>query len=74
MMQAHQAIGYTGVAIFYLGHISADFIWYGLVSVVVGTTRRFIAEKPYRIIIMFLGGTLIFFGGQFVCQALTKWF
>ncbi len=74
MMQAHEAIGYTGVAVFYLGHITADFIWYGLVSTVVGTTRKFIAEKPYRLIIMFLGGTLIFFGGQFVCQALAKWF
>jgi threonine/homoserine/homoserine lactone efflux protein len=71
IMQAYRSFGYAGAALFYLGHIAADFGWYGLVSVVVGKTRRFIREKPYRIIIALLGGMLIFFGIKFILDAFS---
>lgn len=69
IMQAYQSFGYAGAVVFFLGHIAADFGWYGLVSVVVGNTRRFIREKPYRLIIAVLGAMLIFFGIKFVLGA-----
>lgn len=69
IMQSYRSLGYAGAAIFYLGHIAADFGWYGLVSIVVGTTRKFIREKPYRIIVAVLGAMLIFFGIKFILGA-----
>jgi Putative threonine efflux protein len=72
VMQSYHSFGYAGVAVYFLGHISADIGWYGLVSIVVGTTRKFIKEKPYRIIILALGCILIFFGIKFVFGAITN--
>lgn len=72
IMQSFSAYAVTGVVIYYLGHITADFIWYGLVSIVVGKTRQFIKEKPYRLIIAALGCLLIYFGSTFVYGAILK--
>lgn len=72
VMQAYNLLGYLGVALFFIGHILADFIWYGLVSTVVGNTRRFINEKTYRIVIVALGGLLIIFGGRFLYGAISQ--
>jgi threonine/homoserine/homoserine lactone efflux protein len=69
IMQSYESFGLAGVAVYYFGHISADIGWYGLVSAVVGTTRRFISEKLYRIILVILGALLIFFGGKFAFEA-----
>jgi threonine/homoserine/homoserine lactone efflux protein len=69
IMQSYQTLGYMGAGIYYLGHIAADFGWYGLISIVVGKTRKFIKEKPYRVIIVVLGAMLIFFGIKFIFGA-----
>jgi threonine/homoserine/homoserine lactone efflux protein len=69
LIQAYKSFGIAGVGTFYIGHISADFIWYGLISVIVGTTRKFIKHDLYRIIIFILGCLLIFFGGGFLYNA-----
>ncbi len=69
LLQAYESFGIFGVVIFFLGHATADFGWYALVSGIVGTTRRFISEKPYRVILIILGALLIFFGGKFVFEA-----
>lgn len=71
LIQAYKLFGTAGVLIFFTGHILADFIWYGFVSVIVGTTRKFIKVNLYRVIIAFLGGVLIFFGGTFFYNALS---
>jgi len=71
LIQAYKLFGTAGVLVFFTGHILADFIWYGLVSVIVGTTRKFIKVNLYRVIIAFLGGVLIFFGGTFFYNALS---
>ena len=70
IMQAFNSFGIAGVVIYYIGHICADYIWYGSISVIVGTTRKFIREKPYRVLIAALGGLLIFFGGKFLFTAI----
>lgn len=69
IMQSYQSLGYAGAAIFYMGHIAADYGWYGLVSTIVGNTRKFIREKPYRIVVAVLGSMLIFFGIKFILGA-----
>jgi len=71
IMQSYNTLGWIGAGIYYLGHIAADFGWYGLISIVVGNTRKFIKEKPYRIIIVVLGAMLIFFGVKFVIGAVS---
>ncbi|KGP75848.1 hypothetical protein JT05_08415 [Desulfosporosinus sp. Tol-M] len=70
LLQAYKAFGAAGVFVFYIGHIAADFIWYGLISIIVGTTRKFIKETLYRIVIIVLGCFLIFFGGSFLYKAI----
>jgi len=72
IMQSYTAFGLIGVALYFIGHITADFIWYGFVSTVVGTTKRFISDKPYRVIIAALGCLLVYFGGNFLVGAVTK--
>lgn len=73
VMQAYQQLGTFGVALFFFGHILADFIWYGIVSTVVGKTRRFISPKAYRGVIAALGVLLVFFGGRFLYGAVQHW-
>lgn len=66
IMQSYSTLGTAGVAVYYFGHISADFIWYVSISAVIGKTRKFIKETPYRIIIAALGGLLVYFGANFI--------
>lgn len=72
IMRSYETAGAAGVAVYYMGHITADLSWYALVSIVVGKTRRFIKEKPYRIIIACLGCALVFFGVSFFIDAIRK--
>lgn len=60
-----------GAVTFYLGHISADFLWFGLVALIVAWGRRFINDLGYRIIIGVCAAILIVFGGLFFYQGLT---
>lgn len=61
MMNAYSVMGIMGIAVFYVGHIAADFSWYMLVSFLTAKTRHFINLKVYKIIIMILGAVLIAF-------------
>lgn len=70
ILQSYHSYGIAGIIIFFIGHISIDFLWYGFVSTLVGTTRKFLKDKPYRIIIACLGCLLIFFGGKFIYSAI----
>lgn len=69
MMNAYNMLGIIGVIVFYIGHISADFSWYVLISVLVGKTRHFINIRIYKIVIAFLGIVLICFGVGFLASS-----
>lgn len=69
VMKSYTAFGIAGVAVYYLGHICADFIWYGSISTIIGTTKKFINEKAYRIIIGMLGIVLVVIGFYFLLDA-----
>ena len=62
-------LGLPGVLAFYTGHILADFIWYGAISAVVGTGRRFVTERIYRSLIAFCGVFLVFLSFYFITSA-----
>jgi threonine/homoserine/homoserine lactone efflux protein len=60
--------GLVGVALFYLGHILADFAWYTLVSGAVAGGRRFLSDGLYRGFLAGCGVFLVGFGGYFGVQ------
>jgi threonine/homoserine/homoserine lactone efflux protein len=60
--------GLTGVALFYVGHILADFAWYSLVSGAVAQGRRFLSAGFYRGFLVACGCFLVGFGGYFGVQ------
>ena len=60
--------GLAGVALFYLGHILADFAWYTLVSGAVAQGRRFLSDGLYRGFLTGCGVFLVGFGGYFGVQ------
>ncbi len=61
--------GFLGVLAFYLGHISADLIWYSTVSALVAQGGRVLGER-LNWLILACGLLLAFFGVQFLWLAL----
>lgn len=62
--------GILGVASFYLGHISADVLWYFLVALLVVTGKRFLSDRAYRYIIIGCGAFLLVLGARFLGDGL----
>ncbi|MGE5309078.1 MAG: LysE family transporter [Deltaproteobacteria bacterium] len=60
--------GVPGVAVFFCGHILADFLWYSSVSFLVSSRRSFISTKAYRAILCACALALVFFGVYFVIR------
>ena len=61
--------GLAGVALFFLGHISADLIWYSAISYAVARGRKIIQEKAYKGVLAVCALFLIFFGAWFIIAA-----
>ena len=61
--------GIAGVAVFFLGHISADLIWYSAISYAVARGRKIIQEKAYKGVLAVCALFLIFFGAWFIIAA-----
>lgn len=57
--------GPAGVAFFYVGHISADFLWFGLVGLVVAWRRQMLSGNLYRRVIQACAACLVLFGSLF---------
>lgn len=60
------ALGLTGVAFLYTGHILADFTWYGAVSFAVAKGRGLMSDRLYRGIIAVCGAFLVFLAVSFI--------
>jgi threonine/homoserine/homoserine lactone efflux protein len=58
--------GLAGVIFFFLGHISADFAWYSVVSFGISRGKSFLKDKSYQMMIRVCGIFLIGFGGWFL--------
>ncbi|MGM0366141.1 MAG: LysE family transporter [Actinomycetota bacterium] len=56
----------AGVSSFFLGHISADFIWFMFIGFLVNSGRRFLNQKVYRIILVLCAAFLIYLGIKFI--------
>jgi threonine/homoserine/homoserine lactone efflux protein len=66
---AAMKLGLGGVIIFFLGHITADFAWYSIVSLGVSRGKALVKDKTYQIIIRFCGLFLLGFGVWFLVAA-----
>ncbi len=62
--------GPLGIAAFYSGHISADLMWYSMISGLVAGGKRFINQKVYTIILLICGLFLIGLGVYFIYSGL----
>jgi threonine/homoserine/homoserine lactone efflux protein len=67
-----RSFGYPGIASFYFGHISADFIWYMFVGILISKGRRFISMKVYRIIMLLCSLFLVYLGIKFIIDFLIS--
>ena len=68
-MALDSPLGWWGLAIFYVGHISSDLVWYLFVSVIVAKGRRFINDLAYKVLVGFCAAFMLFFGGYFAIFA-----
>ena len=66
--------GLAGLALFYFGHILADFTWYGAVSLAVARGRGVMSLKVYRGVIAFCGVFLVVLALSFVKNGVTQLF
>jgi threonine/homoserine/homoserine lactone efflux protein len=61
--------GAAGLVVFFLGHISADFLWYSLVSYGVSRGKTLLRDRGYQIMIQVCGLFLLAFGAWFLLTA-----
>ena len=57
--------GILGLAIFFIGHILADLVWYSSISLMISRGRRFITDRVYRGLVGACAVLLIVFGVYF---------
>jgi len=65
--------GTLGLGAFYIGHISADFVWYTFVSVAVASGRRWCSPVIQKWIIILCGLLLILLGLWFFRAGILVW-
>jgi threonine/homoserine/homoserine lactone efflux protein len=66
LLQKSLAYGTAGAVVFYLGHISGDFLWYSIVSFSVAKGRKFLNTRRYRVLIGACAALLCFFALNFL--------
>jgi threonine/homoserine/homoserine lactone efflux protein len=59
----------AGITSFYIGHISADFIWYLFIGFLVNTGRRFFNQKIYNGILIACSIFLFYLAIRFIVEA-----
>jgi len=67
-----RALGVPGIAAFFVGHISGDFVWYTLISVLVSKGRRLLTDTVYRGLIGFCALFLACFACFFAYAGINK--
>ena len=62
--------GIVAVGAFYLGHISADYLWDTTLSAVVGGGRRWMTDRLYQGILILCAGFFVYLGVVFLVQGI----
>lgn len=71
LMAQSLTFGVTGLAAFYLGHITADFSWYSFTGALVATGRRFMTDLVYRALLVCCAVFMLALGLFFVLSAVA---
>ena len=58
--------GIPGVIAFFAGHISADLLWYSMISYAVSRGQKLMGERGYRYLLSSCGIFLVLFGSWFL--------
>jgi threonine/homoserine/homoserine lactone efflux protein len=66
------SLGAGTIAAFYLGHISADYLWDTFLSATISTGRKWLTEARYKILILITGGFMIYLGILFAIQGIAS--
>ncbi len=61
--------GLPGTAVFFAGHIAADFAWYSMVSFGVSRGVTVMRDRSYQVLVRVCGVFLVLFGGWFLVTA-----
>ncbi len=61
-----QQQGLIALALFYLGHILADYAWNMLTALVVGSGRRWFTDGIYQALLLVCGLFLVYTGARFI--------
>lgn len=67
-----QKLGFLGIAVFFIGHILGDLVWYSGISFAVGKGRRFFSNKTYRILVGTCAAFLAFFAVWLIYDGINK--
>ncbi len=67
-----RALGAAGLIVFYLGHITGDYLWDSILSGVVGGGRKWITDGVYKYLIVACGAYLIYLGVVFLRSPLAS--
>ncbi len=66
-----KALSIAAVLAFYLGHISADYLWDTTLSTVVGGGRRWMTDGVYRVLIIACGLFFLYLGWVFLSRGIS---
>jgi threonine/homoserine/homoserine lactone efflux protein len=58
--------GWLGVLVFFAGHISADLVWYSLISFGVARGRRLLLGRAYKVLLIACGLVLLGMAARFL--------
>jgi threonine/homoserine/homoserine lactone efflux protein len=62
---------FAGILIVFVFHIWMDFAWLGITAFLASKSRKIISNRNYKIMILVLSLTLIYFGITFLVDAIT---
>lgn len=74
LLYSSNRLGFGGLVSFFSGHISGDFAWYGLVSLLVFKGKDFLHSRFYFYLLKACGVFLVLFGFSFFYLAFQKLF
>jgi len=67
-----QSLGWLGILVFFIGHITGDYLWNCTLSGVVGQGRKWLTDRIYRILTVIAALYFLYLGGTFLLSVFQK--